>query len=224
MAKLGDETEKYVEESSPFLLEKIGDFTALEESGHLTLAQCALIVPSQLWTKEQRNPEEMADHYIKLICSDIANGNLDPKHPITRIPYSEYLGMMSDGLFGEDGDEMPLATFDWLVSLDDAERWFHDKGIPVNLDGLRAEPEDASGSDKSIRSNKKKWDKGQLKSLREDSLIPGQTHQALAEKHGVTRQRIGALLKQAKEDFSRKIRNSYQPSTGVRGIKDGKKF
>lgn len=43
-----------------------------------------------------------------------------------------------------------------------------------------------------------KWDHHGLQRLLEESLQAGATHQKLAEKYNVTRQRIGALLKQAK--------------------------
>lgn len=224
MAKLGDGIEKFVDESAPFIIEKLGDFSALENSGHLTVAQCAFIAPSQMGAENQEAGEEMADHYIKLVLYDIAQGNLDPKNPITRLPYSEYLRMMSEGLFGEDGEEMPLPTFDWLVSLDDAERWLQSKGIPADFDGIRADLRGDVTSKGSLGGNKKKWDKAQLASLWEENLMPGKTHKALAEKHGVSRQRIGKLLDQAREHLTKKIKSSHQPAGGVTGMKDGKKF
>jgi len=47
-------------------------------------------------------------------------------------------------------------------------------------------------------TNRKKWDDKELKALYLENNLPGVTHQFLAKKHGVTRQRISTLLKLAK--------------------------
>lgn len=51
-------------------------------------------------------------------------------------------------------------------------------------------------------TNVKTWDDARLRALWEESIMPGVTKTSLANKHGVTRQRIGALLKDAKNKFS----------------------
>ncbi|RFC35352.1 MAG: hypothetical protein DID92_2727744204 [Candidatus Nitrotoga sp. SPKER] len=78
--------------------------------------------------------------------------------------------------------------------------------------------------DEKIRTNKKIWDDSKLKALWEESILPGVTNKSLAKKHGVSRQRIAALIKTAKNKLSTK--NSWQNSQHppqIRVIK-GKKY
>ncbi|MDO9012291.1 MAG: hypothetical protein Q7U78_10880 [Gallionella sp.] len=51
-------------------------------------------------------------------------------------------------------------------------------------------------------TNEKTWDDARLRTLWEESIMPGVTQTSLATKHGVTRQRIAALIKTAKVKFS----------------------
>lgn len=51
-------------------------------------------------------------------------------------------------------------------------------------------------------TNKKVWDDSRLRALWDESILPGVTKTSLSKKHSVTRQRIGALLKKAKNQFS----------------------
>lgn len=51
-------------------------------------------------------------------------------------------------------------------------------------------------------TNKKKWDDVMLRTLWEESIMPGVTQTSLAKKHGVKRQRIAVLLETAKGKFS----------------------
>jgi hypothetical protein len=81
----------------------------------------------------------MADHFVRLALLDVAHGDLRVKHPQTLLPYSEYLRMARAGMFGPDGEDMPLANAAWLVPLDEAEQWFKSKGFPTDLDGLKTE-------------------------------------------------------------------------------------
>ena len=52
------------------------------------------------------------------------------------------------------------------------------------------------------RTNTKIWDDAKLRALWGESILPGVTPNDLAKKHGVTRQRISALIKTAKDKFS----------------------
>ncbi|AJP48282.1 hypothetical protein PG1C_07020 [Rugosibacter aromaticivorans] len=63
------------------------------------------------------------------------------------------------------------------------------------------------------KTNKKKWGDEELRALWDDSNMPGVSQISLAKKHGVTRQRIGKLLKKAKEKFSvsRAMSNPFSP-------------
>ena len=140
MAKLGDDIERFLDESMPFLFEKFGDLSALEKHGCFTLAQCALLVPSFLACEAPGDATETAVNYLQLAMLDVAHGDLSVRHPKTLIQYSEYLRMMEAGMFGPDGAQMPVPTTDWLIPLDDAERWIQSKGgVSVNFDGLKAE-------------------------------------------------------------------------------------
>lgn len=53
----------------------------------------------------------------------------------------------------------------------------------------------------TAKTNKLIWDDALLRALYEESILPGVTQTGLAIKHGVSRQRIGKLLNQAKENF-----------------------
>jgi hypothetical protein len=139
MAKLGDDTEQFIEESMPFLFEKLGDTEALRTHECLTVAQCALLMPAMLTFKLPGDASEIAAHYIQLALLDIAHGELNPKHPQTLLPYSQYLRMTESGMFGIDGQALPLPTADWLVPLDEAERWLRSKDIHIGFDGVRAD-------------------------------------------------------------------------------------
>lgn len=57
-------------------------------------------------------------------------------------------------------------------------------------------------TDGKVGTNKKTWDDAKLRALWEESILPNVTNASLAKKHRVTRQRIGALIKQAKAKFS----------------------
>lgn len=52
-------------------------------------------------------------------------------------------------------------------------------------------------------SNTKRWTDEKLKALWEESLLPGITYEALGEKYGVSRQRIGKQIERAKLKFSK---------------------
>jgi hypothetical protein len=136
MAKLGDEIDKHVEESMPFL-ENMADLSTLVKDGYFTVAQCAALMPAHL----PSGKPEILEHYYVLACLDIAHGELVARHPESRLPYSQYLRMMEAGVYGEDGDEMPVPTADWLVLLEDAEKWLHAKGININFEKLKADLE-----------------------------------------------------------------------------------
>lgn len=136
MANLGDDTEKFIDESMPLFFEKLGDSTALTEHGCLTVAQCALLIPATLTQNKNGDASEIAAHYVQLALLDIAEGELSPKHPQTLLPYSQYLRMMESGMHGVDGEALPMPTADWLVTLDEAQRWLKAKGFDINFDGL----------------------------------------------------------------------------------------
>lgn len=59
-----------------------------------------------------------------------------------------------------------------------------------------------AGETVTRRTNEKKWNDEALRALWSESIQPGVKHDSLAKKHGVTRQRISALLIKAKEKFS----------------------
>lgn len=125
----------------PFLFERLGDTSALRTHGCLTVAQCALLIPAMLASSLPGDATEVAAHYIQLALLDIAHGELSPKHPQTHLPYSQYLRMTEAGMYGLAGENLPLPTADWLVTLDEAERWLRSKDIHFSFDGIRADLE-----------------------------------------------------------------------------------
>jgi hypothetical protein len=88
--------------------------------------------------------------------------------------------------------------WNWKTSLHCVDKFFDqtDNGWRGNelLNSFENE-----GKQKPIR---KKWGKAELKVLREESLLPEATSASLAKKYGVTPQRINALLRRAKSEFS----------------------
>lgn len=140
MAKLGDGEEKYVEDSVEFICDgdKLSDLSAVIDHGCLTVAQCALIFPA-CSLKGKKNKQDTLSTYLLLVLEDIKAGKLNPKHPDSLLPYSAYLKMCASGMYGEHGERMPLPTADWLITLDDAEKWLISHGIQFNFDGMRAD-------------------------------------------------------------------------------------
>lgn len=140
MAKLGGGAKLYTEESLPFFFdeEKMRDFSALRNYDCLTLAQLAFLIPASLPSRSDSSIGKSYLHYINLVLADVAARRLDPKHPETLIPNSEYRRMAKAGYFGNDAAEMPLPTADWLVSLEDAGKWSQTKGICLDFDDLRS--------------------------------------------------------------------------------------
>lgn len=61
-----------------------------------------------------------------------------------------------------------------------------------------------------------KWTYEDLRKLWDESLAPGATHQILAQKYGVTRQRMGVLVKRATDTFRL---NSSAPPKAIFGPK-----
>lgn len=139
MGKLSDDLETLIDESMPFLFEKFGDLSALTEHGCLTVAQCALLVPAILASKKPGDASELAAHYLQLALLDIAHGELSPKHPETLLPYSQYQRMTEAGMYGIHGENLPVPTAGWLVSLEEVERWIQSKEIRIDIAGLKAD-------------------------------------------------------------------------------------
>ncbi|CAH1903701.1 hypothetical protein NTGHW29_140076 [Candidatus Nitrotoga sp. HW29] len=53
-----------------------------------------------------------------------------------------------------------------------------------------------------VGTNKKVWDDARLQALWEESILPGVTQKSLGDKYSISRQRIAALIKTAKNKFS----------------------
>jgi len=79
---------------------------------------------------------------------------------------------------------------------------YEEEEVQVWLDRQLALRESLAGK---VQKNAKSWDDTKLQALLKESKVFGVTQQYLAEKHNVSRQRIGALLKQAKNRIS--VRN-----------------
>lgn len=68
------------------------------------------------------------------------------------------------------------------------------------------------------------WDYAMLQALYKESLMPGITQTSLGKKHGVSRQRIGTLLRAAKEKFGAGNRSSSSHPFGLTGLNKGTKY
>ena len=80
------------------------------------------------------------------------------------------------------------------------------------------------GAIRTVSRRGDEWADAELRALLEEMALPGATQQKLAEKYGVTRQRISVLIKQAKEKFQAPVKASWLPIQGagtrkVRGSK-----
>jgi len=82
----------------------------------------------------------------------------------------------------------------------------------------RAQPEETK------RSNTLIWDNARLRALLDESILPGVTNTSLGKKHGVSRQRIGALLETAKEKFGASNRSRSSHPFGLTGLNKGTKY
>ena len=91
---------------------------------------------------------------------------------------------------------------DFLVSriTASADRLAEITSRSISVDGLM--PTDTPAGKVKAVPNKNTWDDAKLRALWEESNMPGVTQTSLAGKHGVSRQRIGILLKGAKEKFT----------------------
>lgn len=76
----------------------------------------------------------------------------------------------------------------------------------------------------TAKTNKLIWDDAMLRALYEESILPGVTQTGLAIKHGVSRQRIGNLLKQAKAKFGSGKPSQYSLSMAPNKIHRGNKY
>jgi hypothetical protein len=140
MAVMDDDEDQIADEwLAEFRPDRLCDFTQLIEDGYLTVAQCAALAVVTL--KGERH-ELTTPSYLAMAMTDIARQKLNPKHPQMLIRYSDILQMMSDGIYGPDGELMPLPNGDWLVTLDEAEQWLASKGRDIDLTLLRASLEE----------------------------------------------------------------------------------
>ncbi len=73
-------------------------------------------------------------------------------------------------------------------------------------------------------TNQKKWDDAKLRTLWTESIQPGVTQEYLATMYGVTRQRIGALIKEAKAKFSTTNTSKYSQLATLSRIVKGNKY
>jgi len=122
------------------------------------------------------------DHRIRLKTA-IESGEIQQLRPVTNLPTTK---------FYENG-KVPVKALTQYV-----EQLFIDVRFAVLVDNTLTQVKQIP-SNKKAGGNKKIWDDAKSKALWEESIMPGVTQQSLAEKHGVSRQRIAKLIKTVKE-------------------------
>lgn len=141
MAKPGDDIEKIIDESIPFLFEQLGDLSPLKKHECFTVAQCALLLCMHNNT-EKPNRSEDAATYIMLALDDIKRGDLQVIHPETLLSWKEYMNMIQAGMYSSDSElQAPMVTTGWLVRLDECEKWYCAKGLKLDMSAVKSDLE-----------------------------------------------------------------------------------
>lgn len=112
----------------------MSDWSHIEIRGCLTLAQCAL-VPLLHSRDLGRDVSEDFELYWNLALLDVYTKKLQVKHPKTMLPLSEYMRL---NLVNKVA--IPIIDPQWLVNLDECERWLLSKGISIDLSELKNTP------------------------------------------------------------------------------------
>lgn len=73
-------------------------------------------------------------------------------------------------------------------------------------------------------TNKKEWDDARKKSLWEESIMPGVTKTGLGKKYGISRQRIGVLIAEAKDSHTPKNISPFSLAVQLINANKGKKY
>ncbi|CAN0618013.1 protein of unknown function [Burkholderia multivorans] len=77
----------------------------------------------------------------------------------------------------------------------------------------RSKVDVADGEDSTVpKKRSEKWTKAEQRTLLDESKMPGVTQTKLAEKYGVSRQRIAALLEKAQAEFEAPAKASAFPT------------
>lgn len=127
---------------------------------------------------------------------------------IARYPNAKF-GMDKICVLIEPVDKAHIVTLDMVgISRDEL------KMLAVEfLNSKSAYPDRSSTKKTNVSNNTKKWTDEQLKSLWEESLLPGSTHEILGKKYEVSRQWIGKQLSLAKHKFSKMGNHRKTPAT-----------
>lgn len=133
MAFLHEGLERMVDESMPFLFDKLGDLSQLINHRCFTLGQCSVLLCMHNNTEKPDRSEDAAS-FVMLAFHDVSKGKLQVLHPETLLPWSEYLEMIKAGMYDEDNPlSAPMVTAGWLVRVEEAVRWWESKGLPIDL-------------------------------------------------------------------------------------------
>lgn len=124
-----------------------GKISKIREPGYLTVAQVsALIVAARLeqgLIEETEAAQALAD-FIGVTSRDIAKEKLEARNPASMLPWAEYLKMIQAGLYG-NADSAPMPNMGWLVHVDEAERWYAEKGFRIDLASLKISVKSTGG-------------------------------------------------------------------------------
>lgn len=140
--------------------------------------------------------------------------------------FDELTDLRTTEVFGEKFTEMATA---WKIAEGDAAPEITPDNCRVMAysleqlaDRYAAKLEADKGT--TAKTNKLIWDDARLRALLDESNHPGVTHKSLGEKYGVSRSRIGLLLKDAREKFSIAKSSTYSQLMPGKGVHRGSKY
>jgi len=164
----------------------------------------------------------------------ISDGKVIPRslldRPLLTTPSIEDFALGTDeSLIAKEVDELPL-VLKYIEDFKLQSLMTEEPSQPIAPSEPISEPQavpvtvEQTTPNKKAGANKKTWDDKKLKALWEESIMPGVTNTSLAKKYGVSRQRIGKLINDAKKNSIAHNTSPYsQLITPSRTIK-GKKY
>lgn len=159
------------------------------DAGRYKLHEAALVI--------SENADEPKDIILELLAQDAKSRVLKIYRIGGQIEYDfKKLGTWNEDFYDAHWQDLCEIYWhelnEWLANNSPKVTWRFPPPIDVTVNSTTA-------SAKKLIKNEKKWNDVALGGLFKESILPGVTNVFLAKKHGVSRQRISALLKQAKD-------------------------